>query len=125
MFRRRNKPSVAILAACAWLACAATPGLAWQTMNMPGVENSAGFLASGTSIEPRTTSESSPMLHGSLGNWTVMFHGNAFLADIQQTGPRGRDKLFSANWVMPMLTRIRLLRSAIICRIQHTLPRTS
>jgi hypothetical protein len=72
---------------------------------MPGVENSAGFLASGTSIEPRTTLESSPMIHGTLGNWTVMFHANAFLADIQQSGPRGRDKLFSANWLMPMLTR--------------------
>jgi hypothetical protein len=82
-----------------------SPALLAQAVNMPGVENSAGFLASGTSIEPRTTLESSPMIHGTLGNWTVMFHANAFLADIQQSGPRGRDKLFSANWLMPMLTR--------------------
>jgi len=34
-----------------------------------------------------------------------MFHGVAFLSDIQQSGPRGRDKLFSTNWVMPMAQR--------------------
>ena len=45
------------------------------------------------------------MLHGSLGNWTFMFHANAFLVDMQQNGPRGHDKLFSTNWFMPMLTR--------------------
>ena len=45
------------------------------------------------------------MLHRSLGNWTLMFHANAFVADIQQSGPRGRDKLFSTNWLMPMLIR--------------------
>lgn len=31
-----------------------------------------------------------------------MFHGVAFVADIQQTGSRGRDKLFSTNWFMGM-----------------------
>jgi len=72
---------------------------------MPGVENSVGYLASGTSIEPRTTSESSSMIHSSLGNWTFMFHANAFVVDVQQTGSRGRDKLFSTNWFMPMLHR--------------------
>ena len=34
-----------------------------------------------------------------------MFHANAFLVDVQQTGPRGGDKLFSANWIMPMMHR--------------------
>src|SRR6476469_4245664 len=76
-----------------------------QPVNMPGVENSVGYLASGTSIEPRTTSESESMIHTSLGNWTAMFHANAFISDIRQTGPRGGDKLFSTNWFMPMLTR--------------------
>jgi hypothetical protein len=76
-----------------------------EPVNMPGVENSVGYLASGTSIEPRTTSESQSMIHTSLGNWTAMFHANAFLSDIRQTGPRGGDKLFSTNWFMPMLTR--------------------
>ena len=76
-----------------------------QTMDMQGVENTAGFISSGTSIEPKTTSEFSPMVHRPLGNWTLMFHANAFVASIQQSGPRGKDKLFSTNWFMPMLSR--------------------
>src|SRR5262249_44416502 len=36
---------------------------------------------------------------------TVMFHANAFLASVQQTGPRGHGKTFSTNWLMPMLAR--------------------
>src|SRR5690349_10577237 len=79
--------------------------LVQQPVNMPGVENSVGYLAGGTSIEPRTTSESESMIHTSFGNWTAMFHANAFVSDIQQSGPRGGDKLFSTNWFMPMLTR--------------------
>ena len=31
-----------------------------------------------------------------------MFHGEAFLNAIQQSGPRGGDKVFSTNWFMPM-----------------------
>jgi hypothetical protein len=34
-----------------------------------------------------------------------MFHANGFLANVQQSGPRGGDKVFSLNWMMPMLTR--------------------
>src|SRR5947208_3345099 len=76
--------------------------------SMPGMaarENSVGFLSSGTSVEPKTTSESAPMLHTSVGNWTLIFHANGFVLDAQQTGPRGTDKLFSVNWLMPMLSR--------------------
>ena len=75
---------------------------------MPGMavmENSVGFLSSGTSIEPLTTSESALMHHTTLGNWTLMLHGNAYLANTQQSGPRGKDKLYSVNWLMPMLSR--------------------
>jgi hypothetical protein len=75
---------------------------------MPGMsamENSVGFLSSGTSVEPKRTSEFVPMIHKSLGNWTFMFHANGFVVDIQQTGPRGYDKFFSSNWFMPMLSR--------------------
>src|SRR5436190_500598 len=100
---RRPGSLPALLTTCLWLAGTIVPGRA--QMNMPGVENSVGFQASATSIEPLTTSESSSMLHRSLGNWTLMFHANAFVADIQQSGPRGRDKLFSTNWLMPMLIR--------------------
>jgi hypothetical protein len=78
---------------------------ALQTMSMSGVENSVGFHASGTSVEPKTTSESSAMIHRPLGNWTMMLHGNALVLDIQQTGLRGRDKFFSTNWFMPALNR--------------------
>src|ERR1043166_4859557 len=74
-------------------------------MLMPGMENTVGFLSSGTTIEPGSTSESSPMIHGFLAGWTVMFHGNAVIEDVQQTGPRGADKFFSTNWFMPMMTR--------------------
>jgi len=62
---------------------------------MPGVENTVGYLSSGTSIEPKTTSESSAMIHRSLGS----------LVDIQQNGPRGANKLFSTNWLMPAFYR--------------------
>lgn len=76
-----------------------------QTTNMAGMENSVGFLSSGTSVEPKSTSETDAMVHGTLGDWTVMFHANAFIVDTQQRGPRGADKLYSTNWFMPMLAR--------------------
>jgi hypothetical protein len=84
----------------------ASPALAQEeSMNMAGMENSVGFLSSGTSIEPRATSEFSPMIHKTLGNWVFMFHANAFVVGTQQSGPRGRDKAFFVNWFMPMLAR--------------------
>jgi len=92
----------------------------FQTPNMPGMENNVGFLSSGTSIEPKTTSESKPMVVSSRGNWTFMFDANAFLANTQQSGPRGRDKLFSTNWVMPMLMR-QLGRNTITFRTMFSL----
>src|SRR5262245_19193918 len=81
------------------------PGLAAAQSTMPGVENTVGYLASGTSILPRTTSEAAPMIHGTIGNWTAMLHAGGFAVDIQQNGPRGRDKFFSTNWIMPMAHR--------------------
>src|SRR5258708_27535196 len=39
------------------------------------------------------------------GKWTLMFHANGFLVDTRETGPRGSGKLFSINWLMPMLAR--------------------
>ncbi len=59
--------------------------------------------ASGTSSEPGSTPMSMLMLH--TDNWTFMFHGQAFLNLQQQSGPRGGDKLFSTNWIMPMAQR--------------------
>ena len=54
--------------------------------------------ASGTGVNPR--SAPMEMIHKRAGDWTLMFHGIGFLADIQQTGPRGRDKLVAPNWFM-------------------------
>ncbi len=58
---------------------------------------------SGTDVEPNSTPH--PMLMTMLDGWLLMLHGEAFLIDTQQSGPRGPDKLFSTNWVMPMAQR--------------------
>ncbi len=78
-----------------------------KDMNMAGIDmksmdhtamTMAPMEASGTSRNP----DSSPMamIHLNAGRWSLMFHGVAFIADIQETGPRGHDKLASANWAM-------------------------
>jgi hypothetical protein len=59
--------------------------------------------SSGTSAEPDSTP--TPMLMDTRGKWMLMLHGNAFLTEEQQTGPRGTGKLFSTNWLMPMAQR--------------------
>ncbi|HEY2470822.1 MAG TPA: hypothetical protein VGI45_23715 [Terracidiphilus sp.] len=59
--------------------------------------------SSGTSAEPNSTP--SPMLMTMKGEWMLMFHANGFLVDTQQTSPRGGDKVFSTNWLMPMAER--------------------
>ena len=59
--------------------------------------------SSGTSAEPNSTPV--PMLMGMKGPWMLMFHANVFITDEQQTSPRGGDKFFSTNWVMPMAER--------------------
>jgi len=76
---------------------------AQMKMNMVRMENSAGYMSSGTSVEPLTTSETAAMIHKSWDGWTFMFHANADLVSVQQSGPRGRDKVFAPNWIMPML----------------------
>ena len=58
---------------------------------------------SGTSAEPNSTPVS--MLMTMKGSWMLMFHGVVFLNALQQTGPRGADKVFSTNWFMPMAQR--------------------
>jgi hypothetical protein len=58
---------------------------------------------SGTSVEPNSVPQ--PMWMTMRGRWMLMLHSNAFLADTQQTSPRGHDKLFSTNWAMPMAQR--------------------
>jgi hypothetical protein len=57
----------------------------------------------GTSAQPNSTAE--PMIMRTRGKWMFMFHGQAFLSALQQSGPRGYDKVFSTNWFMPMAQR--------------------
>src|SRR5215469_12630933 len=64
------------------------------------IEAQLNHASSGTSIEPASTPV--PMLMSSHGGWMLMLHGAAFITDTQQSGPRGADKLFSTNWLMPM-----------------------
>jgi hypothetical protein len=59
--------------------------------------------SSGTDAQPNSTPVS--MLMTMKGNWMLMLHGVAFLNAVQQSGPRGDDKFFSTNWVMPMARR--------------------
>ncbi|HKN61481.1 MAG TPA: hypothetical protein VJW93_09905, partial [Candidatus Acidoferrales bacterium] len=59
--------------------------------------------SAGTSGEPGSTPHAMLMTH--VGDWTLMFHGSAFVNAIQQTGPRGGDKVFGTSWLMPMAQR--------------------
>ncbi|MEO6965094.1 MAG: hypothetical protein ABI076_04255 [Acidobacteriaceae bacterium] len=83
------------------------PGMDAETMGpmhpksfLEAIEHHA---SSGTSAEPNSTP--APMLMTMRGEWMLMFHANAFITEEQQTGPRGGDKLFSTNWLMPMAQR--------------------
>ena len=82
----------------------AMPGM---TMAQPTslVEAVLQHDSSGTSLEPASTPK--PMLMQQRGAWTLMLHGNAFAANIQQhaANERGRDAFFSTNWIMPMAQR--------------------
>lgn len=73
---------------------------------------------SGTDAEPNSTP--TEMLMTRKGSWTLMFHGEAFINDIQQSGPRGTDKFFSTNWFMPMAQR-KLGRGALTLRTMFSL----
>jgi hypothetical protein len=79
-----------------------------QGMQMPAMAgpdmNDAGMYlmnrASGTGANPESAVPS--MLSRSMGGWNFMLHGQGFISDVQQTGPRGADKFFSTNWFMGM-----------------------
>ena len=81
-------------------------GMSQNQMGMEShslTETITQHAASGTDAQPDSTP--TEMLMIQKGNWTLMFHGEVFLNDIQQTGPRGTDKFFSTNWFMPMAQR--------------------
>jgi hypothetical protein len=88
------------------LACAAAAANAQMQMGGPAStlrENVLRHMGSGTSLEP--DSSAPPMLMRMSGDWMEMLHGQMSVAEQQQTGPRGRDKLFSVNWAMLMAQR--------------------
>jgi len=77
-------------------------------MNMGGPaqtlsENILRHSTSGTDVEPDSTAP--PMLMQMHRNWMLMLHGQASIVEQQQTGARGHDKVYSANWIMPMAQR--------------------
>lgn len=41
----------------------------------------------------------------SYGGWMLMLHGLAFVSAVDESGPRGENKLFSTNWLMGMADR--------------------
>jgi YHS domain-containing protein len=51
--------------------------------------------------------DESPMfaIHAMKGPWTLMFHENAFLQYLKESGDRGGDQVGSTNWVMGMAQR--------------------
>jgi hypothetical protein len=81
-------------------------GMAPDNMNMQPnslIELLEQHATSGTDAEPDSTPFE--MVMRKEGDWMLMFHGEIFLNEIQQTGPRGADKFFSTNWFMPMAQR--------------------
>jgi len=86
-----------------------------DVMQMPGMNHTArpgpgpfidailAHEAAGTDAEPASTPH--PMVMAMRAGWHLMLHGAAFLSAIQQSGPRGGDKIFSTNWLMPMAQR--------------------
>ncbi|MGB8772196.1 MAG: hypothetical protein WCC92_21490 [Candidatus Korobacteraceae bacterium] len=93
-----------------------TSGQRMPGMQMPqgqpqmGMTVSTAFLtrqSDGTSVQP--TAWDMPMVMTRSGNWLLMWMGQAFLVETQQTGPpggrstpaaTGLDKLWSTNWGM-------------------------
>ncbi|MGH9780611.1 MAG: hypothetical protein ACRD33_02225 [Candidatus Acidiferrales bacterium] len=69
---------------------------------MPMPSNAAAELlmneASGTSVNP--ASSAMAMRMATAGKWNLGFMANGFITDIQQSGPRGGDKLYSTNFFM-------------------------
>jgi hypothetical protein len=65
---------------------------------MPSSEMFFMGESSGTAVQP--TAWPMPMVMTGVGSWNLMWMGQAFLVDTQQTGPLGADKLYSTNWGM-------------------------
>jgi hypothetical protein len=92
-----------------------------MAMGGPGTNEATAFLtseSSGTSFQP--SAWPMPMLMTSVDDWQLMWMGQAFIADTQQSGPRGGDKFYSTNWGMLSATH-RLGRGAVMLRAMLSL----
>jgi hypothetical protein len=90
-----------------------------MTMNSASLaELTTQHAISGTDVEPNSTAHDMLMLQ--TAKWSFMFHGELFLNEIQQSGPRGGDKFFSTNWFMPMAQR-KLGRGTLTLRSMFSL----
>ena len=67
------------------------------------LSSGSGQLSSGTSQVPGQSPLD--MFNARLGGWNLMFHGVFFGVHTNHSGPRGRDKFFSTNWIMPAASR--------------------
>ena len=98
------------------LLCAAAASPQHDHSQMPGMTHGMAHEAamdsttmmlmnevSGTSRNPE--SWAMPMVMRKFGAWQAMFMGSVFVADTQQSGPRGGDKLYSPNWFMASAAR--------------------
>src|SRR5579885_2219696 len=75
-----------------------------SSMDTPmGPASSTAQYSSGTSQVPGSTPMS--MLTHRLGPWNLALHGEGFAIYSAESGPRGRDKIFSTNWVMGEASR--------------------
>jgi hypothetical protein len=97
-----------------------------QGMKMPGMGDIANpaseFLmneGAGTGVNPASSPMSMHMKKQ--GSWDLMYHGYVFLNGIQQTGPRGDDRLFSTNHLMLMGQRDLNENSTFLLRIMLSL----
>ena len=76
-------------------------GTAHSSMSHTGMNAAGGFLmgqSSGTAFQPAAWPM--PMLMHRTGGWNLLWMGQAFVVATQQSGPRGGDKVYSANWGM-------------------------
>ncbi len=94
---------------------------------MPGMQmsetNTAGTfllsLSSGTAVNP--LSWQMPMRMVQRGSWNTMFMAQAFINDTQQSGPRGADKLYSANWFMANVEHSAGAKAAVQIQVMMSL----
>jgi hypothetical protein len=85
---------------------------------MTGVDSFFMGESSGTAVQP--SAWPMPMVMTNAGAWNLMWMGQAFLVDTQQTGPLGYDKLYSTNWGM-LGAMHRLGRGGIMLRAMVSL----